>query len=84
MPKLQELNLIFERDKTGSLTNGEFDFGIQHLPSLGLVRCFFGYFTEARSREGYEPEHPAWDALKKAVSANPNHPRLCYTPDPWF
>jgi len=72
MPKLQELNLEFSRDKTGSLTNGEIDFGIQHLPCLAIVRCDLGYFINAN----YEPEHPAWDAVKNAVSSNPNHPRL--------
>lgn len=72
MPKLQELNLEFSRDKTGSLTNGEFDFGIQHLHCLAIVRCDLGYFINAE----YEPEHPAWDAVKSAVSCNTNHPRL--------
>jgi disease resistance protein RPM1 len=72
MPKLHELDLRFDMDKTGSLTEGEFDFGIQHLTCLALVRWYLGYF---RFREE-EPEHPAWDGLKKAVSSHLNHPRM--------
>ena len=79
MPKLQELYLEFDGGKTGSLTEGEFDFGIQHLPCLALVRSCFGYSNEARGIREYGPEHPAWDALKKAVSSNP---RLCFFAGP--
>ncbi|XP_066366948.1 disease resistance protein RGA5-like [Miscanthus floridulus] len=68
MPKLHELNLSFNEGKTGSLTNGEFDFGIQHLPCLALVGCSC-YF---------DPENPAWVALEKATSSHPNHPKLRY------
>ena len=64
MPKLHELNLIFNEGKTGSLTDGEFDFGIQHLPCLALVGCYF------------DPEHPAWVSLEKAASSHPNHPKV--------
>ncbi|KAJ1261667.1 hypothetical protein BS78_09G048000 [Paspalum vaginatum] len=72
MLKLQELNLEFDRDKTGSLTNGEFDFGVQNLPRLATVTCELGYSWAAAE------EDPAWNALKVAVSANPNHPMLCH------
>jgi len=71
MPKLQELFLSFNSDITGSLTNGEFDFGIQHLPCLALVGCY--YFGKY-----FDPEHPAWVALEKATSSHPNHPKLRY------
>ncbi|KAJ1261666.1 hypothetical protein BS78_09G047900 [Paspalum vaginatum] len=71
MPKLQELELRFDTDKTVSLTNGEFDFGIQHLPFLAIVTCRLGYW-----RGGKAKHHPAWNALKVAVSSNPNHPSL--------
>ena len=66
MPKLQELHLVFNSDLPGSLTDGEFDLGIQHLPCLALVGCYF------------DPEHPAWVALEKAASSHPNHPKLHY------
>ncbi|WVZ96327.1 hypothetical protein U9M48_041982 [Paspalum notatum var. saurae] len=72
MLKLQEVNLEFDRDKTGSLTNGEFDFGVQNLPRLATVTCELGYSWAAAE------EDPAWEALKAAVSANPNHPMLCH------
>ncbi|RCV29821.1 hypothetical protein SETIT_6G044100v2, partial [Setaria italica] len=77
LTKLRELELHFNRARTGSLTDG-----IQHLPCLAIVRCDLGFYREARGIDGYdEPEHPAWDALKIAVSSNPNHPRLyhCYS-----
>ena len=73
MPKLQELFLTFNSDITGSLTNGEFDFGIQHLPCLALVGCNFD-----------RPEHPAWVALEKATSSHPNHPKLHRTNLPYW
>ena len=65
MPNLHELNLTFSEGKTGYLTDGEFDFGIQHLPCLALVRCYFRkYFTLV------------WKALEKAASSHPNHPKV--------
>ncbi|XP_066367770.1 disease resistance protein RGA5-like [Miscanthus floridulus] len=70
MPNLQELFLSFNSDLTGSLTNAEFDFGIQHLPCLALVGYYFSNY--------HDPEHPAWVALEKAASSNPNHPKLHY------
>jgi disease resistance protein RPM1 len=73
MPKLQELILLFDEDKTGSLTDGEFDFGIQHLPCLALVTCYLW-----PSKHQYEHEQPVLDALNKAISSNPNHPKLCH------
>ncbi|CAD6334599.1 unnamed protein product [Miscanthus lutarioriparius] len=69
MPKLQELSLSFNSDLTGSLTNGEFDFGIQHLPCLALVER--DYLTKY-----HDPDDPAWEALEKAASSHPNHPKL--------
>ncbi|WVZ96312.1 hypothetical protein U9M48_041967 [Paspalum notatum var. saurae] len=80
MPKLQELRLMFHRDKTRSLTHGEFDFGIQHLPCLTIVRCGITYLEleEAHSVEDYEPKDPARHALEIAVGSNPNQPKLYY------
>jgi len=59
MPKLQELELRFDEAKTRSLSNGEFDFGIQHLPSLTTVACYLSYFKGSHDIEDLEPE--AWE-----------------------
>ena len=77
MPKLQELYLEFDGGKTGSLTNGEFDFGIQHLPCLALVgRDYLSKY--------HDPDDPTWEALEKAASSHPNHPKLHMTNLPWW
>ncbi|KAJ1261665.1 hypothetical protein BS78_09G047800 [Paspalum vaginatum] len=69
MTKLQELRLMFHRDKTRCLTHGEFDFGIQHLPCLDIVGCYITYSEEARSVEDYEPKDPARGPPKQRALA---------------
>ncbi|KAL6845689.1 hypothetical protein ACP4OV_024512 [Aristida adscensionis] len=72
MPKLQKLDLEFDPDVTYLLTNGDFDFGVEHLSSLTSVSCRIS--------------HSTWDALEdttkifaksemeRAISGHPNHP----------
>ncbi|CAM0871080.1 unnamed protein product [Alopecurus aequalis] len=70
MPKLQKLELEFDAEETLALTNGNFDFGIEHLSCLTdvSVRCTYD-----------ESIYPALEAaIERGVNAHPNHPTLVW------
>ncbi|XP_047071746.1 disease resistance protein RGA5-like [Lolium rigidum] len=70
IPKLQKLELEFDAEETLSLTNGNFNFGIEHLSCLTStsVRCTYD--------ESIPPTLEA--AMERAISAHPNHPTLVW------
>lgn len=71
MTKLQNLELEFDAEETNSLTNGDFDFGIEHLSCL----------TSTRIRCAYDESicPTLEDAMERAINAHPNHPTLVWT-----
>ncbi|KQJ98051.1 putative disease resistance RPP13-like protein 3 [Brachypodium distachyon] len=71
MTKLQNLELEFDAEETNSLTNGDFDFGIEHLSCL----------TSTRIRCAYDESicPTLEDAMETAINAHPNHPTLVWT-----
>jgi hypothetical protein len=70
MPKIQKLEFEFDAEETLSLTNGNFDFGIEHLSCLTStsVRCTYD--------ESIRPTLEA--AMERAINAHPNHPTLVW------
>uniref|UniRef100_A0A0D9XT06 NB-ARC domain-containing protein n=1 Tax=Leersia perrieri TaxID=77586 RepID=A0A0D9XT06_9ORYZ len=70
MPKLHALRLIFEVQKTKELFGGDMDFGLENLSSLQLASICLSNCSCATPEEIEVVE----DALRKAVTMNPNNP----------
>ncbi|KAM3245380.1 hypothetical protein ACQJBY_056609 [Aegilops geniculata] len=72
MPMVDDLRLEFNAAKTGSLgTSGDFDLGIENLPSLVKIRCYvWGYADDSSRAEAAEA------AIREAANAHPNRPTL--------
>ncbi|KAM0858943.1 hypothetical protein ACQ4PT_047536 [Festuca glaucescens] len=70
IPKLQKLELEFDAEETLSLTNGNFNFSIEHLSCLTStsVRCTY--------EESIPPTLEA--AMERAINAHPKHPTLVW------
>uniref|UniRef100_A0ACD5TTM0 Uncharacterized protein n=1 Tax=Avena sativa TaxID=4498 RepID=A0ACD5TTM0_AVESA len=70
MPKLETLVIIFDSDKTKSLSasGAAFDFGIENLPCLVTVTCRVHAYLRGRDA--------AKTAMEKAARAHPNRPTL--------
>uniref|UniRef100_A0ACD5ZHP7 Uncharacterized protein n=1 Tax=Avena sativa TaxID=4498 RepID=A0ACD5ZHP7_AVESA len=71
MPKLQKAELEFDAQETLSVTNGNFDFGIENVSCLTSisVRCTY-------DDESIRPTLEA--AMERAINAHPNHPMLVW------
>uniref|UniRef100_A0A0E0F6I5 Disease resistance R13L4/SHOC-2-like LRR domain-containing protein n=1 Tax=Oryza meridionalis TaxID=40149 RepID=A0A0E0F6I5_9ORYZ len=72
MPKLRTLSLRFEMQNTKELFGGDMDLGLENLSSLQdasiqLVNCYGAVPEEIEAVK---------DALRKAVTMNPNNPTL--------
>ncbi|VAI51778.1 unnamed protein product [Triticum turgidum subsp. durum] len=66
MPMVDDLLIEFDAAKTGSLgASGDFDLGIENLPSLLKIRCIVWGYGEA-----------AEAAIREAANAHPNRPTL--------
>nr|UBY07468.1 NBS-LRR disease resistance protein [Dasypyrum villosum] len=69
MPNVDDLSIEFNAAKTESLgTSGDFDLGIENLPSLLKIRCKVWGYEDDRSR--------VEAAIQEAANAHPN--RLLY------
>ncbi|KAE8802212.1 Disease resistance RPP13-like protein 4 [Hordeum vulgare] len=71
MPKLQNLELEFDAQETSSVTDGEFDFGIKHLP------CLTSTSVRSTCDESIRPTLEA--AMERCINDHPNHPTLIWT-----
>ncbi|XP_020157112.1 disease resistance protein RGA5 [Aegilops tauschii subsp. strangulata] len=74
MPKVDDLRIQFNAAKTGSLgTSGDFDLGIENLPSLLKIRCVvWGDGVDSSRVEA------AKAAIREAANAHPNRPTLFF------
>ena len=72
MPMVDYLLIEFDAAKTGSLgTSGDFDLGIENLPSLLKIRCVvWGDGVDSSRVEA------AKAAIREAANAHPNRPTL--------
>nr|UBY07490.1 NBS-LRR disease resistance protein [Dasypyrum villosum] len=72
MPMVDYLNIRFDATKTEYLgTSGDFDLGIENLPSLLKIRCkVWGYWNDRSTVEAAEA------AIREAANAHPNRPTL--------
>ncbi|VAI63359.1 unnamed protein product [Triticum turgidum subsp. durum] len=72
MPIVDDLSIAFNAAKTESVgTSGDFDLGIEYLPSLVKIRCYvYGYGDDSSRVEAAEA------AIREAANAHPNRPTL--------
>lgn len=75
MPKKQRLELEFGAEETDSLTNGDFDFGTEHLCSVRSIYCRVVYVGATN-----ETRMAVEAAMDRAITAHPNHPLLQSSP----
>ena len=75
MPKVDDLSIAFNAAETESLgTSGDFDLGIENLPSLLKIRCqVWGY------RDDFNRVEAAKAAIMEAANAHPNRPTLSFS-----
>ncbi|KAF7087109.1 hypothetical protein CFC21_090328 [Triticum aestivum] len=72
MPLVDDLLIVFNAEETGSPgTSGDFDLGIENLPSLIKIRCILWGNRNNRSRA-----EAAEAAIREAANAHPNRPTL--------
>jgi len=71
MPKLQKVELEFDAEETLSVTNGNFDFGIENVSCLTSISVCCTYDDES-----IRPTLEA--AMERAINAHPNHPMLVW------
>ncbi|VAI63364.1 unnamed protein product [Triticum turgidum subsp. durum] len=68
MPKVDDLQIEFDPEETEFLgTSGDFDLGIENLPSLLKIRCVV---------HGYVDSSRVETAIREAANAHPNRPTL--------
>lgn len=72
MPKLEALFISFSAAKTESLSSGAFELGIKNLACLETLYCDLNGANESTDWA----VQAAKDAMERAASAHPNHPRL--------
>nr|UBY06981.1 NBS-LRR disease resistance protein [Dasypyrum villosum] len=75
MPKVDDLSIEFDGEETESLgTSGDFDLGIENLPSLLKISCY----VYGRGRDSNRVE-AAEAAIREAANAHPNRPTLSFS-----
>jgi disease resistance protein RPM1 len=70
MPKLEELDTIFDAVKTEAITGGDFDYGVENLTCLTTIICRYAY------NESVDAINAAKVAIEEKVRTHPNQPRL--------